>query len=66
MDMHFILDNTYYQSFSIKDKRTDDILGSCRHNWTAFSSTVFCDGAIKHVDLIEEVNSYKKAKQQLP
>lgn len=43
--------------------KRDVLLWSCRHNWTAFSCTVLCDGTVKHVDLIEEIHSYKMHKE---
>lgn len=38
------------------------LLRTSRHDWTAFLSAKICDGAIQHVDLVEEVHSWKNVK----
>lgn len=39
------------------------IPGSSRHHWAAGLSAELCDGTVQHVDLVEEVDRYKKKKK---
>ena len=34
-----------------------NLLRAGRHDWTAFLCAKICDGAVQHVDLVEEIHS---------
>lgn len=54
------LENSQWASFM----SFNHLLRTSRHYWTAFLSAKICDGAIQHVDLVEEIHSWKNAKKR--
>lgn len=42
-----------------------NLLRTSRHDWTAFLCAKVCDGPIQHVDLVEEIHSWKRCKKNM-